>query len=87
MSSDCPLGIHRHSQLRDIRSPGWRGVGWPRWGGVWIRVGCRLDIYDTGAKTILLKWFRFLNGARTDTFFKIKSKTFFIVKAKQLNNI
>jgi len=43
------------------------------WG--WVsRVGYRLDLYDTGAKTILLKWYWFLNGARTDTFFKIKSK-------------
>jgi len=38
------------------------------------RVEYRLDLYDSGAKTILLKRFRFLNGARTDTFFKIKSK-------------
>jgi len=35
------------------------------------RVGYRLDSYDSGAKAILLKRFRFLNGARTDTFFKI----------------
>jgi len=42
--------------------------------GVNTRVGYRLDVYDTGAKTILLNRYRFLNGARTDTFFKIKSK-------------
>jgi len=30
----------------------------------WLaRVGYRLDLYDTGAKTILLKRYRFLNGA------------------------
>jgi len=52
---------------------------------VLTRVGYRLDLYDTGAKTILLKRYRFLNGARTDTFFKIKSKQ--QAKAKQLNNI
>jgi len=39
------------------------------------RVGYRLDLNDSGAKPILLKRFRVLNGARTDTFFKIKSKT------------
>jgi len=45
----------------------------------WLsRVGYRLDLYDSGAKPILLKQFRFLNGARTDTFFKIKSKTIYI---------
>jgi len=33
------------------------------------RVGYRFDFSDTGAKTILLKRYRFLNGAWTDIFF------------------
>jgi len=50
------------------------------WTSVVNRVGYRLDLYDSGAKLILLKRFRFLNGARTDTFFKIKSKKYIYKK-------
>jgi len=34
-----------------------------------VCVGYRLDLYDSGAKTTLLKRFRFLNGARTVLFY------------------
>jgi len=55
-------------------TPIWRDIQYATTVRIVIRVGYRLDLYDTGAKTILLKRFRFLNGARTNTFFKIKSK-------------
>jgi len=45
--------------------------------GEYTRVGYRFDFSDTGAKTILLKWYWFLNGAWTDTFFKTTLKNVF----------